>query len=63
MLIDPEMLMKYGFPVAILTLVVILGQSLSSTIGALLSGQPLKQSIQTGMSLSQIESFHSLSQL
>lgn len=57
MLIDPEMLMKYGFPVAILTLVVILGQSVSSTIGALLSGQPLKQSIQTGMSLSQIGEF------
>ncbi|MFN7043669.1 MAG: cation:proton antiporter [Flavobacterium sp.] len=57
MLIDPEMLIKYGFPVAILTLVVILGQSLSSTIGALLSGQPLKQSIQTGMSLSQIGEF------
>ncbi|WP_333809593.1 cation:proton antiporter domain-containing protein [Flavobacterium sp.] len=57
MLIDPEMLMKYGFPVAVLTLVVILGQSLSSTIGALLSGQPLKQSIQTGMSLSQIGEF------
>jgi monovalent cation:H+ antiporter-2, CPA2 family len=51
------MLIKYGFPVAILTLVVILGQSLSSTIGALLSGQPLKQSIQTGMSLSQIGEF------
>ena len=57
MLIDPEMLMKYGFPVAILTLVVILGQSLSATIGALFSGQPLKQSIQTGMSLSQIGEF------
>jgi monovalent cation:H+ antiporter-2, CPA2 family len=57
MLIDPEMLMKYAIPVGILTLVVILGQSLSSTIGALLSGQPLKQSIQTGMSLSQIGEF------
>ena len=57
MLIDPEMLMKYAFPVGILTLVVILGQSLSSTIGGLLSGQPLKQSIQTGMSLSQIGEF------
>lgn len=57
MLIDPEMLMKYGFPVGVLTLVVILGQSFSATIGALLSGQPLKQSIQTGMSLSQIGEF------
>ncbi len=57
MLIDTEMLMKYGFPVAVLTLVVIIGQSLSATIGALFSGQPLKQSIQTGMSLSQIGEF------
>ena len=36
---------------------VLIGQSLSSTTGALLSGQPLKQSIQTGMSLSQIGEF------
>jgi CPA2 family monovalent cation:H+ antiporter-2 len=36
---------------------VIIGQSVSSTIGALLSGQPLKQSVQTGMSLSQIGEF------
>jgi len=57
MLINPETLVEYALPVAILTLVVIFGQSLSSTIGALLSGQPLKQSIQTGMSLSQIGEF------
>ena len=57
MLINPETLVEYAFPVAMLTLVVIFGQSISSTIGALLSGQPLKQSIQTGMSLSQIGEF------
>ena len=57
MLINPDTLIEYAFPVAILTLVVIFGQSISSTIGALLSGQPLKQSIQTGMSLSQIGEF------
>ncbi|MFV8366135.1 cation:proton antiporter [Flavobacterium sp. XS1P27] len=57
MLINPGTLYEYALPVAILTLVVILGQSLSSTIGALLSGQPLKQSVQTGMSLSQIGEF------
>lgn len=57
MLINPETLYEYAFPVAILTFVVILGQSISSTIGALLSGQPLKQSVQTGMSLSQIGEF------
>ncbi|KIC00256.1 MULTISPECIES: cation:proton antiporter [unclassified Flavobacterium] len=57
MLINPEMLITHAIPVAILTLVTIFGQSISSTIGALLSGQPLKQSVQTGMSLSQIGEF------
>jgi CPA2 family monovalent cation:H+ antiporter-2 len=51
MLIDPTTLYEYAFPVLILTLITIFGQSISSTIGALISGQPLKQSIQTGMSL------------
>ncbi|MEP7094520.1 MAG: cation:proton antiporter [Flavobacterium sp.] len=57
MLIDPKMLYEHAFPVAVLTLVTIVGQSVSSTMGALLSGQPLKQSVQTGMSLSQIGEF------
>jgi CPA2 family monovalent cation:H+ antiporter-2 len=57
MLIDPNTLYEYALPVAILTFVTIIGQSLSSTIGALLAGQPLKQSVQTGMSLSQIGEF------
>lgn len=57
MLINPDTLIEYALPVAILTLVVIFGQSISSTIGSLLSGQPLKQSIQAGMSLSQIGEF------
>jgi CPA2 family monovalent cation:H+ antiporter-2 len=57
MLIDPQMLYEHAIPVAILTIVTILGQSVSSTIGALLAGQPLKQSVQTGMSLSQIGEF------
>jgi CPA2 family monovalent cation:H+ antiporter-2 len=57
MLINPDTLVEYALPVAILTLVVIFGQSISSTIGSLLSGQPLKQSIQAGMSLSQIGEF------
>ncbi|MBP4138241.1 cation:proton antiporter domain-containing protein [Flavobacterium geliluteum] len=57
MLIDPNTLYEYALPVAILTFITILGQSVSSTIGALLAGQPLKQSVQTGMSLSQIGEF------
>ncbi|HEY0091031.1 MAG TPA: cation:proton antiporter, partial [Flavobacterium sp.] len=57
MLIDPATLAQYLWPVVILTLVTIIGQSFSSTVGALLSGQPLKQSVQTGMSLAQIGEF------
>ena len=57
MMINPDTLIEYAFPVALLTFVVIIGQSVSSTIGTLISGQPLKQSVQTGMSLSQIGEF------
>lgn len=57
MLINPETLVEYAFPVMLLTLITIFGQSITSTIGTLISGQPLKESIQTGMSLSQIGEF------
>ncbi|MBD3581540.1 cation:proton antiporter domain-containing protein [Flavobacterium selenitireducens] len=57
MLINIDTLVEYTIPVMIITLVTIFGKSLSSTIGALLSGQPLKQSVQTGMSLAQIGEF------
>jgi CPA2 family monovalent cation:H+ antiporter-2 len=57
MLIDPAMLIKYAGPVAIITLVTLAGKTLSTCIGALLSGQPLKTSVQAGMSLAQIGEF------
>lgn len=57
MLIDPQILMQYAWPVLILTLCVILGKTIFVSGGALLSGQPLKQSIQAGTSLSQIGEF------
>lgn len=57
MLIDPDTLYQHAVPVIILSIVTIFGQSISSTFGALLSGQPLKDSIRTGMSLSQIGEF------
>ena len=57
MLIDPNTLYTHAWPVAILTLVVIFGQSISSIVGSLISGQPLKQSIQIGMTLAQIGEF------
>jgi Kef-type K+ transport system membrane component KefB/K+/H+ antiporter YhaU regulatory subunit KhtT len=57
MLIDPQMLIQYGGPVILITVITIIGKTLSTTTGALLSGQSLKTSIQSGMSLSQIGEF------
>ncbi|MDN3674235.1 cation:proton antiporter [Flavobacterium branchiarum] len=57
MLINPDTLITYALPVALITLITIFGKAISSSIGALLSGQPLKQSVQTGMSLAQIGEF------
>ena len=57
MLIDPQTIYEHAVPIAILSFITIFGQSISSTIGALASGQPLKESVQTGMSLSQIGEF------
>jgi len=57
MLINLDTLVEYAIPVGIITLVTVFGKSFSSTIGALLSGQPLRQSVQTGLSLAQIGEF------
>lgn len=57
MMINPDTLVEYAFPVLIITLITIFGKTLSTSLGALVSGQPLKQSIQAGMSLAQIGEF------
>lgn len=57
MLINPDTLVEYALPVLIITLLTVFGKTISSTIGTLISGQPLKQSVQTGMSLAQIGEF------
>lgn len=57
MLINPSLLIEYALPTALLVLVVIIGKTTFVTIGAVISGQPLKNSLQSGMSLSQIGEF------
>jgi CPA2 family monovalent cation:H+ antiporter-2 len=57
MLINLSVLAQYILPVILLTLVVIAGKTVNATIGSLIAGQPLKQSVQTGMSLAQIGEF------
>lgn len=57
MMINPETLYQYGGIIAVITLVTIFGKIVSTTIGALLSGQSLKTSMYAGMSLAQIGEF------
>lgn len=57
MLINPSILVEYAWPVVLLTLAVIIGKTLFVSVGALISGQPLKVSVQAGTSLSQIGEF------
>lgn len=57
MLIDPMILVDYAVPILVITFATVLGKFLSSGLGALVSGQPLKTSVQTGMSLAQIGEF------
>ena len=57
MLVNPMVLIEYAWPVVIITLVTIIGKAFFSSFGVLLSGQPLKTSIQSGFSLAQIGEF------
>ncbi len=57
MLIDPKMLVTYAGPILIITVITIVGKMFSTTLGAIVSGQPLKPSVQAGMSLAQIGEF------
>jgi CPA2 family monovalent cation:H+ antiporter-2 len=57
MMVDPSMIVEYAWPIAIITLVVILGQSFFGTLGVLLAGEPLKTAVRSGFSLTQIGEF------
>ncbi len=57
MLINPGILITYIGPVILLTFIIMLGKTFFVTSGSLISGVPLKQSVQAGTSLSQIGEF------
>src|SRR5574344_51125 len=57
MMVDFSMITEYIGPIVIITLAIIFGQAIFGTGGVLLSGQPLKTSIQCGFSLMQIGEF------
>jgi len=57
MMIDPQVILDYSVPILIVSLVTLVGKFTTSALGALLSGQSLKNAVQTGMSLGQIGEF------
>ncbi len=57
MMIDPSAMVEYAGPILWVTLLTLFGKLISTTLGALLSGQPLKQAVQVGMSMAQIGEF------
>jgi len=57
MMIDPKAMVDYGWIIGLITLLVVVGKVLSTTAGAVLSGQSLRQSIHVGMSMAQIGEF------
>ncbi len=57
MLVNLSQLVEYAGPIALITVVCIFGKILTTGFGALISGNALKVSLQTGMSLAQIGEF------
>ena len=57
MLIDLKMIGEYALPILLITFVCIVGKIITTGTGAMLSGNSLKVSLQTGMSLAQIGEF------
>ena len=56
-LIDPTVIAQHWLAVTVLTVVVIVGKILGVTIGAFMTGQGVRTSVQSGMSLAQIGEF------
>lgn len=57
MLVDPQVLIEYWFPILMLVITILLGQALFGSISFLLSGQSLKSAMQCGFSMAQIGEF------
>ncbi len=57
MMVDIKVLAEYIWPIVILVLVVLVLKMMASTMGMLLSGQPLNIAVQSGFSLAQIGEF------
>lgn len=57
MLVDPSIVVTYWYEIMVITIVVIIGQILFTSIGVITSGRGLKIAIESGFSLTQIGEF------
>jgi CPA2 family monovalent cation:H+ antiporter-2 len=57
MMIDPQAIIEHKWAVVAVSLLTFFGKIFSTTLGAIFSSQPLKQSVQVGFSMAQIGEF------
>ncbi|MBX3040657.1 MAG: cation:proton antiporter, partial [Bdellovibrionaceae bacterium] len=57
MLLDPRVLIEHSGMIVLVTALTIVGKFISTALGAIISGERLKNAVKTGMSLSQIGEF------
>ncbi|WP_193785548.1 cation:proton antiporter, partial [Vibrio vulnificus] len=54
---DPKILVEYAWPIALITVAVVLGKMFSCGMGAFIAGNDGRTSLRVGMGLSQIGEF------
>ncbi|MBP5950980.1 cation:proton antiporter [Pseudomonas sp. P42] len=57
LMLDPMILLQYAWPIAVITVAVVLGKMLSCGLGAFIAGNDGRTSLRVGMGLSQIGEF------
>ncbi|WP_338522025.1 cation:proton antiporter [Pseudomonas batumici] len=57
LMIDPAILLDYAWPIAVITVAVVLGKMMSCGLGAFIAGNDGRTSLRVGMGLSQIGEF------
>ncbi len=57
MLVDPQILISYAFPIAALVLTILIGQAVFGSFSFMLAGESLKSAMRCGFSMAQIGEF------
>ena len=57
MLVDPKILADYALPITVLVVAILIGQAVFGSMGFMLSGQTLRNSMRCGFSMAQIGEF------